>query len=71
MFEEMREIDQCGMEKFGTLDINSSEKTIAILGDKMVATDGETIRGERLAKSFYVTYGKNVCSVSTGARGQW
>ena len=30
--EEMRKIDECGMEKFGTLD--SSEKTIAILGDR-------------------------------------
>ena len=28
----MRKIDECDMEKFGTLD--SSEKTIAILGDK-------------------------------------
>ena len=31
MFEEMRKIGECGMEKFGALD--SSEKTIAILGD--------------------------------------
>ena len=29
---EMRKIDECGMEKFGTLD--SSEKTIAILGGR-------------------------------------
>ena len=29
--EEMREIDECDMEEFGTLD--SSEKTIAILED--------------------------------------
>ena len=28
----MREIDECGMQKFGTL--YSSEKTIAILGDE-------------------------------------
>ena len=28
---EMRKIDECDMEKFGTLD---SEKTIAILGDR-------------------------------------
>ena len=28
----MRKIDECDMEKFGTLD--SSEKTIGILGDK-------------------------------------
>ena len=31
MLEEMRKIDECDVEKFGTLD--SSEKTIAILGD--------------------------------------
>ena len=30
--EEMREIDECDMEEFDTL--NSSEKTIAILGDR-------------------------------------
>ena len=29
--KDMRKIDQCGMEKFGTLD--SSEKSIAFLGD--------------------------------------
>ena len=32
VLEEMRKIDECNMEKFGTLD--SSEKTIAILGDR-------------------------------------
>ena len=32
--EEMRKVDERDMEKFGTLDINSSEKTIAILGDR-------------------------------------
>ena len=32
MLEEMRQIDECEMEKFGTLD--SSEKTIAIPGDR-------------------------------------
>ena len=30
--EERREIDECDMEEFGTL--NSSEETIAILGDR-------------------------------------
>ena len=30
--EEMRKIDECDMEKFGTLD--GSEKTIATLGDR-------------------------------------
>ena len=34
LMEEMRNIDGCDMEKFDTLDINSSEKTIAILGGK-------------------------------------
>ena len=29
---EMRKIEECGMERFGTLD--SSEKTMAILGDR-------------------------------------
>ena len=29
---EMRKIDECGMDKFGTP--NTSEKTIAILGDR-------------------------------------
>ena len=32
LVEEMREIDECDMNKLGTLD--SSEKTIAILGYK-------------------------------------
>ena len=30
--EELRNIGECNMEKFGTLD--SSEKTISILGDR-------------------------------------
>ena len=32
VLEEMSKIDECNMEKFGTLD--SSEKTIAIRGDR-------------------------------------
>ena len=32
VLEETRRIDECDMEKFGTLD--SSEKTTAILGDR-------------------------------------
>ena len=31
MLEEMRKIDKCDIEEFGTLD---REKTIAILGDR-------------------------------------
>ena len=36
VLEEMRKIDECSMEKFGTLD--SSEKTIAVLGDRWPPT---------------------------------
>ena len=39
----MRKIDECGMEKFGTLD---SEKMIAILGDRywpQTAKQGDSI----------------------------
>ena len=32
--EEMREIDECGMEGFGILLIDGNEKTTAILGDR-------------------------------------
>ena len=43
--EEMREIDECDMEEFDTLD--SSEKTIAILGDRWwpqaAKQEGDTI----------------------------
>ena len=43
VLKEMREIDECDMEEFDALD--SSEKTIAILGDRrMVATGGQTGR---------------------------
>ena len=42
VLEEMREIDECDTEEFGTLD--SSEKTIAILGDKRMTTGGQTGR---------------------------
>ena len=40
--KEMREIDESDMEEFGTLD--SSEKTIAFLGGRLVATGDETGR---------------------------
>ena len=32
--EEMREIDECEMEEFGALLIDSNEKMIATLGDR-------------------------------------
>ena len=39
----MRRIDEYDMEKFGTLD--SSEKTLAILGDRWWPQNGKTGRG--------------------------
>ena len=39
----MRKIDECDMEKFGTLD--SSEKRSLSQEIQMVATDGQTGRG--------------------------
>ena len=46
---EMRKIDECGMEKFGTLD--SSEKTIAILGDRWWPQTAKQ-QGDRISKKF-------------------
>ena len=58
--EEMREIDDWEMEEFGTLD--SSEKTIAILGDS--SRRRQSRKGIRLAKRFYVVrvHGTNAMS---------
>ena len=50
--EEIREIDECDMEKFGTLFIDSSEKTIAILGDRRWGPRRRHRKGIRSAKSF-------------------
>ena len=41
--EQIRKLDVCDMEEFCRLE--SSEKTITILGDSFVATDDETERG--------------------------
>ena len=46
---EMRKIDKCDMEKFGTLD--SREKTIAILGDRWWPQKAEQ-QGGRISKTF-------------------
>ena len=46
----MRKIDECGMEKFGTL-LDSSEKTIAILGDRWWPQTAKR-KGTRQAKDF-------------------
>ena len=52
--EEMRLIDYCDMEKFGTLD--HSEKTIAILGDRWWPQTASE-RG-KVSETFHVIYDK-------------
>ena len=47
---EMRKIDECDMEKCGTLD--SSEKTIAILGDRWWPQMAKQA-GDRISKKNY------------------
>ena len=48
---EMTKIDECNMEKFGTLDINSSEKTIAILRDSWRPQKTKQ-EGDNISKKF-------------------
>ena len=45
--EEIRKIDECDMDKFGTL--HSSEKTIAILGDRWWPQTAKQ-QGEKISK---------------------
>ena len=45
----MRNLDECGMEEFGRLD--SSEKTIAILGDRWWPQTAKQ-DGDRISKPF-------------------
>ena len=52
MLEEMRKIDECGVEKFGTLD--SSAKTIAILRDRWWPQTAKQV-GDKISTT-YVTY---------------
>ena len=58
----MREIDECYMEEFDTLD--SSEKTIAILGDRWWPQAAKQ-EGDNISKTFICNtqvYGNNVKS---------
>ena len=55
--EEMRKIDECDMEKFGTLD--GSEKTIATLGDRWWPQTAKQ-EGDMISKSFPL-----VCNLRT------
>ena len=59
MLEEMRKIDECGMEKLGTLD--SSEKTIAILGERWWPQKAKQ-EGDKIRKKFQCNIWKNVMS---------
>ena len=57
--EGMRRFDECDMEKFGALD--SSGKTIAILGDRWWPHAAKQ-EGDTISNGSYVTYGKKVTS---------
>ena len=59
--EEMRETDECDMEKFGTLD--SSDKTIGILGDRWPQTAKQ--EGDKMSKKFPCNTWENVMSAQT------
>ena len=56
VLEEVRKIDECGVEKFGTL--NSSEKTIAILGDRWWPQTAKQ-EGDKTSKTFLCNIWKN------------
>ena len=70
---EMTKIDECNMEKFGTLDINSSEKTIAILADRWWPQKAKQ-QGDKISKKFLCNIWNkrnerpNVVGVSTRSR---
>ena len=58
----MRDIDGCRMDEVGT--VGSSEKAIALLGDRWWPQAAEQ-EGISLAKSFYGTYGNDVVGAET------
>ena len=53
VLQQMRKIDECDMENFGTLD--SSEKTIAILGDRWWPQKAKQ-QGDKMSKN-------NLCNI--------
>ena len=53
--EEMKAIDGCDMEEFGTLD--SSEKTIAILGDRWWPQMAKQLE-DKISKNINALHGK-------------
>ena len=58
----MRKLDECGMGEFGRLE--SSEKTIAIPGDRWWPQTAKQ-NGDRISKQFVFVYGKHVMSAQT------
>ena len=56
----MRETEECGMDKFGTLD--SSEETIIILGDRWWAQKAKQKGGKRSKKK--------LCNIWTKRNGR-
>ena len=56
---EMRKINECDMEKYGTLD--SSEKTIAILGDRWWPQTAKQ-EGDKISKNVLCDVWTNVTS---------
>ena len=69
--QKMRKIDECDMKEFGTLD--SSEKTIAILGDRWWPQKAKQ-EGDKISKEFLCSIWKkrnkrpNVGGVSIRSR---
>ena len=55
MLEQVTKIDECGMEKFGTLD--SSEKTIAIRGIRWWAQTAKQ-EGDKISNGSMECMGK-------------
>ena len=51
VLREMRKVDECDMERFGTLD--SSEKTIAILGDRWWPQTAKQ-EGDKIRQAIYI-----------------
>ena len=49
VLEKIRKTDECNIEKFGTID--SSKKTIAILGDRWWAQTAKQ-EGDKISKKF-------------------
>ena len=65
--DEMRRIDECGMEKFSTIDI-SSERTFTIPGDRRRSQKAKQ-EGDKINKTLNVTYGKHFINECPNVEG--